>query len=184
VLQVGRGALYNTAVVYDSDGLAYPEVVRKIFPIDSERPFVTPAPQLDVPIFKTPLGQLAVLVCADSWYPAVYDVLQAMHAEVVAVPSFLVGDQIWDAPWPGYNGSTPPPDVDQADYGRLTEGEAWLKYAMASRLAQTEAKIGLNIFLRGKLWDLGADGYPIIVRHGMVEAIDRCQGASLTNIWL
>ena len=65
-----------------------------------------------------------------------------------------------------------------------TEGEAWRKYALAGRLAQSGARHGLNVFLRGSLWDMKADsGTAIAVREGEVREAGRAGGA-LLNLWL
>ena|GEM_PF-4008127 len=50
------------------------------------------------------------------------------------------------------------------DTGKLTEGQAWLRYAMVGR-AQPETGIGkgINVFLWGNLWGLRSDGGTIVL---------------------
>jgi hypothetical protein len=177
------GELYNTAVVFRPDGTAHERLARKCFPIASERGFVAAAPLDDLPVFETPAGRLGVLVCADSWYPQAYARLKSAGAEMVAVPSLAAGSGIWDKPWGGYNGM-PPPDVDPADVGGLTEGQAWHKYALRSRIGSSGARCGVNVFLHGELWDLGADnGYSLGVCGD--EAVEACRNKSgLINVWI
>ena len=125
-----------------------------------------------------------MLICADAWYPEPYRVIAAQEADLLVVPSYSPGDGHWSAPWAGYDGAPPPPDVDPQDVGRLTEGQAWIKYAMADRLPRTGIRAGINVFLRGRLWDLGADGHTTLSwRDQVIEAPD-VDGAALVNAWL
>jgi len=183
-LAIGAGRLYNTSAVYKPDGSAHPDLVRKVFPISAERPFTTPASAAELPVFATPAGRLGVLICADSWYPAAYEALKARQADLVAVPSYLAPDSIWDEPWRGYDGAPAPDDVDARDAGQITEGQAWLKYALAGRLAGAGVEHGINVFLRGNLWDLGSDGHTVVVRGPTVAEARHVAGAALANSWL
>ena len=174
----GDGPIYNSSFVFYADGsVAGP--VRKLFPIASELPFTAPARQ-PLPLFETPLGRLAVLICADSWYPQAWQ--QLGDAELVAVPSFSTPDGIWDSPWLGYNGAATPADVDLRDVGALSEGQAWRKYALGGRGGEVRA--GINTFLRGQLWDLGDDGRTTAVLDGEVLQGARRDGAIISGLWL
>lgn len=200
-LVAGEGPLYNVSAVFRPDGRIEPQLIRKVYPITDELPFVCPTNPADVPVFDTPVGRLGVLVCADSWNSPVYKTLKQKGATLLAVPSYSAGDNVWKTRWGGYSG-TPTPIDARADVGKLTEGQAWLKYAMAGR-AMPEAGItkGLNVFLRGKLWDLGTDGTTIILNEkpGAAAApgsgtaprgfalrgfAPRVDGAALTCLWL
>ncbi|MEP7356680.1 MAG: nitrilase-related carbon-nitrogen hydrolase, partial [Anaerolineales bacterium] len=179
----GRGPIYAISALFRPDGTADPRLVHKVIPIDSESPFVTAGAAADLPVFDTPAGRLGVLICADSWYPAPYAQMKAGGAELLAVPSFVSEAGSWHKPWGGYNGAPAPADIDPGDVGRLTEGQAWRKYALAGRLAESGARHGINVFLRGELWDLGADnGASLAIRTG--EIIQAGTGPTLLNLWL
>ncbi|HXI87124.1 MAG TPA: nitrilase-related carbon-nitrogen hydrolase, partial [Parvularculaceae bacterium] len=166
VVVAGRGPLYSAGAVFGPDGRAAQSLVVKVHPIPSEAGFSSGGDG-DLPVFETPAGRLGVLICADSWHPALYQTLRDKGVDTIAAPAFLQPDGVWSKPWRGY--VTPPPaDLDTDDPGRLTEGEAWLKYALAGRLYASGAKAGLTAFLRGGLWDLGADGHAIARRGEMV----------------
>ena len=184
LLTIGDGALCNVSIVYRPDGSAYDDIVRKAFPIQAERSFVAPGSAADLPVFDTPAGKLGVLICADSWYPAPYAALTADGAQIVAVPSYLAPDGVWHQPWRGYDGAPAPDDVAARDVGTLTEGEAWLKYALAGRMPGSSIRHGINVFLRGDLWDLGSDGHTIVVRERTVLEAEHVAGAALVNSWL
>lgn len=185
-----NGPLYNISAVFHPGGQLDSQLVKKVFPITDELPFVCPSNPSDVPVFDTPVGKLGVLVCADSWNSPVYKTLKQKGATLLAVPSFSAGDSAWRASWKGYSGTETPADA-RADIGKLTEGQAWLAHAMASR-ATPEAGItkGLNVFLRGKLWDLGSDGTTIILNNQpgvdspSSKMAPRVDGAALTCLWL
>ncbi len=183
-LTTGDGELYNVSAVYKPDGSAHEDLVRKVFPTEAELPFTAQASEVELPVFDTPAGRLGVLICADSWYPSTYEALKAKQADLVAVPSYLSPDGIWEADWRGYDGAPAPDDVDTRDVNKITEGEAWLKYALAGRMASAEITHGINVFLRGNLWDLGSDGHTIVVRGRTVIEAKHIGGAAIINSWL
>ena len=180
-LLAGDGPLYNTTVVYGPDGRAREPAVRKVFPTKEEQPFVSPGSVDDLPVFETPAGKLGVLICADSWYPEAYRQLGRLGAELIAVPS--LGSAKADAVWQGYSGFPNPEDVDPADVGHLSEGEAWAKYALPGRLPESGARAGVNVFLRGRLWDLTLDGLAFAAR-GNEGATYRGEDGSIVNVWI
>lgn len=183
-LEVGGGELYNVSVVYRPDGSPYGDIVRKAFPTEAELPFTAQASVVELPVFDTPAGRLGVLICADSWYPSTYETMKAKKADLVAVPSYMAPDGVWETVWRGYDGAPAPDDVDARDVKEIAEGEAWLKYALAGRIASAGIKHGINVFLRGNLWDLGSDGHTVVVREGTVIEAKHVAGAAIINSWL
>ena len=185
IIAAGKGSLYNVSAVYKPDGWAYPKLVCKLFPIASELDFVAAALTNDLfPVFETPAGRLGVLICADSWYPESYKKLESQNVDLIAVPSYIPESDVWDKPWQGYNGASAPEDVDPSDVGRLTEGQAWRKYALAGRIQQARAKFGMGVFLRGSLWDLHTDGRSILaVSHGEAKEA-KGNEVAMINLWL
>lgn len=181
-LVVGSGQLQNVSAVFRPDG-SLAGLVRKAFPIEAEQKFLCAANPADNPVFDTPAGRLGVLVCADAWFSPAYAALKAKGAELLAVPSYSMLDGAWQLPWGGYSGHPTPPDA-RADVGRITEGEAWQRYTMPAR-APREAGIrrGINVFLRGKLWDLGADGGTILL-HDSARLAPMVNAATLSVVWL
>tara|TARA_R110002095_G_scaffold156815_1_gene136172 strand:+ start:4758 stop:5891 length:1134 start_codon:yes stop_codon:yes gene_type:complete len=179
VLIAGDGPLYNTSAVFHPDGSIDPQLVRKSHPIPSETPFTAAWPAERLPVFDTPAGRLAVLICADSWHPDLYESVSALDAAIIAVPAFLQPSNVWNQPWGGYTTGWPD-DADQGDAGRLTEGEAWQSYALAGRLASGGAEFGMTAYLRGNLWDLGSDGANIGVAGSQIYRGDALEGAAVT----
>lgn len=177
------GPLYNVSAVFGPDGEIHSHLVRKAYPIPSERGFTASAPADDYPVFDTPAGRLGVLICADSWHPDVYDALSRQDVELLAAPAFLQPSGVWDEPWGGY--TTPwPEDVDRGDAGRLSEGEAWQTHALAGRLSDSGAHAGLTTFLRGDLWDLGSDGRAILADEAGIELGPDTDGGVISVVWL
>jgi predicted amidohydrolase len=182
-LRVGEGPLYNTSAVFGPDGSLFSPLVRKIYPVLMEKSFISAVLPQELPIFDTPAGRLGVLICADSWYPEPYARLKELGVELLAVPSFIAGNELWDLPWGGYDGAAPPNDVTLSDVGQLCEAEAWRKYALSGRLAASGARCGINVFLRGSLWDLGSCGRSLAVCEDEVTEAET-DGAALINLWL
>ena len=180
------GPLYNTSAIFQPDGRPYPHPVSKAFPTSEELPFISPAPVNDIPSFDTPAGRWGVLVCADSWYPQAYIKLKEQDIDLLAIPSFgALAEHTWNQSWLGYNGWPAPTDVDLKDVRKLTEGQAWNKYALAGRIRSGGATYGMNVFLRGKLWDQDAGGWPAtLVRDGEVFVEEVTKKAAILSLWL
>ena len=184
-LIAGKGPLYGVTPVYTPDGRVDSNLVLKLYPTSEELPFMTPASSAALPCFDTPAGKLGVLICADSWFPACYERLKAMDVDLIAIPSNGGDPLVWDQPWAGYSGWANPSDVDLKDVKRLTEGDAWRKYALAGRISLTRARHGLNVFLRGQLLDMaGGGGRTTVVKNGELLRDKTVTGASLVNLWL
>jgi predicted amidohydrolase len=178
------GPLYNISALFGPDGRIVPPLVFKAYPIEDENRFLAAGKPQDIPVFQTPAGKLAVLICADAWYPSTYAAVQAKGAQLIAIPSFSAGDGMWASAWSGYNGAATPTDVDQRDVGKLTEGQAWQKYAMGGRAAAHGMQQGVNVFLRGALWNLGSDGATLALREGQQSVSPLTNSAALTSVWL
>jgi predicted amidohydrolase len=185
-LVVHDGPLYNTSVVFRPDGTPYPALTRKVFPTARELPFTTPASVRDIPSFDTALGRLGVLVCADSWFPQAYAALEEQEIDMLAVPSCQMFDtEGWSGPWHGYDGWPLPADVEVNDVRHITEAQAWNKYSLAGRIRASGAGYGMNIFLRGKLWDQDLGGWPAtLVRGTEVFVEEPTQRAAILSLWL
>lgn len=181
VVQPGE-PLQNVAFVFDPDGTLRPEVVRKRYLTHSELPFAEPAELDELPVFDTPAGRLGVLLCADSWFPASYQRLEELGAELLAVPVFATGD--WHRSWPGYNGWDEPGDVDVADIDALTEAQAWMKYSVTGRAPRIGVLKALTATLRGPLWDLDAQGQPLVVNGEARERAPEVDAPVLVSLWL
>ncbi len=184
VITPGQGALYNVSAVFSPDGQVHPALSVKAFPIATELPFVASGSTGNLPVFETPAGKLGVLVCANSFYPQAYERMKSLQADLLAVPSFSMGKGLWNQPWGDYSGAEAPADVDPADAGVLTEGEAWHKYALLGRIASAGVKYGVNVFLHGELWDLEAENSPSLLVNGQTWAESTATRAALLNLWL
>lgn len=170
--------LYNSSFLFAPDGSIFPQVIKKAFPIDSEKPFITASTPSGIPSFDLPMVKVGILVCADSWYPEAYQAIKGV--DLVLVNSYCAVDGAMEVPWAGYNGAPAPYDVDLSDIGEISEQEAWKKYALPGRIGISGARNGANVFLRGELWDLGTDGQPFFIRNGTLLL---SQAAEKGGIW-
>lgn len=183
MLKANKGLLYNTSMIFDTKGKLNPNLIKKAFPTADELSFVCPAKPEEIPVFETPIGRMGVLVCADAWFSESYKVLKQKGVDFIVTPSYSNGYDNWNKKWTGYSGAETPIDA-KASIGKLTLGEAWVKHAMAER-AKNEAgvKKGMNVFLQGNIWDLGADGSTIILNDS-AKATQYIGKAALVNLWL
>ncbi|MDW8331107.1 MAG: nitrilase-related carbon-nitrogen hydrolase [Cyclobacteriaceae bacterium] len=175
------GELFNVTFIFHPDGTIEPKTIKKTFLINDEQPFLTSCPIEELPVFDLPIGKTAVLICADSWFPESYAEASKKKAEVLLVPSYAVGNGKFRQLWEGYDGHTAPADVNPSDAGLIKEAEAWKKYALPGRFP-SDAILGVNVFLRGELWDLGSDGETFIVHKGKLITVRQSQRAGIWNI--
>lgn len=185
ILIPGKGPLRNVSIVCKPNGTLHSHPICKAFPTSIELPFLSPASVNDIPAFDTPAGRLGVLICADSWFPQAHARLSEQRIEILAVPSYdALEMQSWNRPWPGYDGWQAPADVDVSDIKKITEGQAWQKYSLAGRIQLSGARYGMNVFLRGKLWDQDLGGKPAtLVREDEVFVEELTQQAAMLNLW-
>jgi hypothetical protein len=183
-ITTGNGKLYNTSAVFNTEGKVLKPLIKKIFPISDEQGFTCAADTSQSPVFNTPAGRLAVLVCADSWFPAAYQNLNN-KADVIAIPSLGGVDSIWTSKWLGYSGFPAPTDVDTiADYHHITEGDAWAKYAMARRAPAVGIHYGMNVFFSGKLWDMHPEGRVLTLENDSLHISNAAiSEGRITNLW-
>ncbi|TGK09547.1 hydrolase [Leptospira selangorensis] len=183
---LGPSSLFNTSFVFGKDGSVLGEPIRKKFLTEEEKPFLDSNLKPGT-VIDTPAGKMGVLVCADSWYPESYSNLKESGADFIAVPSYINRGEVsvWDQAWAGYNGEKNPSDVDPKDIGKITEGQAWKKYALETRAARSGFKNGINVFLQGKLWDLESDGQAFILRNGKPEnvSVPEHNKNRIYNLW-
>ncbi|QQZ40157.1 carbon-nitrogen hydrolase family protein [Pseudomonas sp. SK3(2021)] len=182
-LRIGSGALYNTTLVFGSDGLPIGQPQRQLYPTFDERGFIQASADQAVQVIDTPAGRLGVLIGSDSWYPDNYRKLNAQGAQLVAVPAFVMGRGAWDRPWRGDKNLSTPSEVSLKPE-EVSEGEAWRRLTLTSRAPSSLASAGVSVFLRGQFWDQGSAGQSFINSNGEHFADGDARGARLLNIWL
>ncbi|MEZ1316479.1 carbon-nitrogen hydrolase family protein [Pseudomonas fluorescens] len=181
-LKVGHGALYNSSLVFGSDGVPIGQPQRQMHPVFA-RSDVTAAQHNPPPltVVDTPAGRLGVLIGRDSWYPDNYRQLDDQGVQLVAVPAFVNGRGTWDQPWHGYKG-TPPASVS-LKAGEVSEGQAWQRLTLTAQPG-SQAIAGMSVFLRGQFWDQSSAGQSFLSRDGQHFASEPVRGARLLNLWL
>lgn len=167
-LVVREGRLYNSTVVYRPDGTPHSQVTRKAFPVERERGFTAPGGLADQGVYRTEEGIVfKTLNCADAWFPQSYASLATARVEAVVVFSYLVNAQAWKRPWAGYpdpDRCFAPADVDWTRRGAISEEEAWDRWGPLARLPREVPQL-LKVVLRGKLWEIGAEGTSALINR-------------------
>ena len=182
-LKIGRGALYNSSVVFGRDGLPIGQPQRQMHPIFAERDVIKANGEHTLNVVDTPAGRLGVLIGSDSWYPDNYRKLDDQGAQLVAVPAFVSGRGTWDKPWRGYKGLSTPGSVS-LKAGELSEGQAWHRLTLTAQPPSSQAIAGMSVFLRGRFWDQGSAGQSFLSSNGQHFAGGNVRGARLLNLWL
>ncbi|QVW21511.1 carbon-nitrogen hydrolase family protein [Pseudomonas hormoni] len=182
-LKIGRGALYNSSVVFGRDGLPIGQPQRQMHPIFAEHDVIKANGEHTLNVVDTPAGRLGVLIGSDSWYPDNYRKLDDQGAKLVAVPAFVSGRGTWDKPWRGYKGLSTPGSVS-LKAGELSEGQAWHRLTLTAQPPSSQAIAGMSVFLRGQFWDQGSAGQSFLSSNGQHFAGGNVRGARLLNLWL
>jgi len=182
-LKIGRGALYNSSVVFGRDGLPIGQPQRQMHPIFDEHEVIAANGEHTLNVVDTPAGRLGVLIGSDSWYPDNYRKLDDQGAQFIAVPAFVVGRGTWDKPWRGYKGLSTPGSVS-LKAGELSEGQAWHRLTLTAQPPSSQAIAGMSVFLRGQFWDKGSAGQSFLSSNGQQFADGNARGARLLNLWL
>lgn len=183
-LEIGSGQLYNCSAVFAPDGSIFPDLVRKIYPVNKEKEFTRGGNPAELPVFTTAAGRLAVLICADSWYPDLYGNL-AGKADLVVVPSLAGTEKEWQQHWKGYDGGPTPADVDKSRINQISEGDAWLQYSMSARAVKAGIHNGLNVFFTGDCWDLKPEGRAIVLQNDSVTVFPPAtRKGRIINSWI
>jgi predicted amidohydrolase len=182
-LKSGSGALFNSSVVFGRDGVPLGQPQRQMHPIFDQRDVLEGEDQHAINVVDTPAGRLGILIGSDSWYPDNYRKLDAQGAQLVAVPAFVVGHNVWDKPWGGYKGSSTPSSVSLKP-GEVSEGQAWHRLTLTAQPPANNALAGMSVFLRGQFWDKLSSGQSFLSSNGQQFADGEARGARLLNVWL
>ena len=183
-LNYGHGPIFNSSFVFGPNGTPQIDAIRKIHPIPSETGFTTAASAEFLPTFEIANHKYGVLICADTWFDDAVSSLASQGVDLLLVPSFLEGTK-WNQPWQGYLNDAPVDNHWRQDMGILTEGEAWVKYALPAKAKKYGVRWGMAVFLKGNLWDMKGYGRALIVENGKTHiGTNDHTGAAIYNLWL
>lgn len=182
-LTIGRGALYNSSVVFGRDGVPMGQPQRQMHPVFAEHEVIKANGKHSLNVVDTPAGRLGVMIGSDSWYPDNYRKLDEHGAQLVAVPAFVAGRGTWEQPWSGYKGLVTPASVSLKP-GELSEGQAWHRLTLTAQPPSSQAKAGVSVFLRGHFWDQASAGQSFLSSNGHHSVGGEVRGARLLNLWL
>ena len=178
-LKVGSGPLYNSSLVFASDGapLGQPQLQQYV---DSEaRRYIDDGQSRPLHVLQTPAGRLGVLVGSDSWYPRNHEQLVRQSAQLIANPVFLSGKGSWQQPWRGNRHQAAAAELPLAK-GQTSEERAWHQLTRAANPGLPS----LSVFMRGQFWELGSDGQGFANQAGEQLMGRPSPGARLLNLWL
>ncbi|HOK55288.1 MAG TPA: carbon-nitrogen hydrolase family protein [Armatimonadota bacterium] len=151
--------IYNTSIVFNPEGkpIAF---INKIHLVSSEQFLAVPGNKNDLKTAQTALGEIGVMICADGWYADTYEAYSS--ADILVQPSYLDPLEKWTLPWQKGIGAT---NGDE----KLTEGEAWKKYSLEGRFSATNARVGVNVFMHGRIWDVNVGGRAFIIHRNSLD---------------
>lgn len=172
----------NVSALFHPGGAIHPQLAVKRHPTGMEagRLFIKPQPEAPLLLADVPAGRLAVHVCADTWYPDVWQDTQG--ADLVAVPAYHPGRRQWGKAWEGYDHVEDLPGLPEP--AGETQAEAWMKHALPGRIAASGAKAGVVSFLRGSLYELGSSGEVLAWAYGVPARLLQTRPAQLVQVWL
>lgn len=182
-----KTSLKSVVFLFHPDGTVDDNFVGKVHLTKDEHKFAQTSPLKGLHVYDLPVGRVAPVICADSWYPDVYDALEKKKVEIIVTGSYSAPTDFWKTPWKGFDGSDIPRDVKnevKADIGNITEGMAWEKYTLHRRAPGAGAVVALTTFLRGSVYETGSDGYPIVVSGNEHTTGKKDAAAQIVNIWV
>lgn len=182
-LKPGKGALYNSSVVFDRNGQPVGQPQLQQLTSDDEQGYLEPGPEQRLNVLETPAGRLGILLGRDSWYPQNYRELNQQQAQLIAVPAFIVGKDQWQQPWAGYKNMALPDDVSLKP-GEVSEGMAWHRLSLIGSPPGSTVVAAMTVFSCGQLWDQHSAGQSFVSRHGWTSPDSGQTGARLLNLWL
>ena len=80
------GRLYNSAVAVGPDG--HIGTYRKNHLWAAENLFFEPG-DLGVPVWHTPYGRIAAMICYDAWFPEIFRMAAVQGADLICIPNKL-----------------------------------------------------------------------------------------------
>ena len=80
--------LFNTSILVGPNGFI--GKYRKLHPCQDEVYWIEPG-NLGIPVFHTPIGRIAMLICLDAYYPETYRIAALQGADIICI-SFNAGD--------------------------------------------------------------------------------------------
>ena len=179
-LRVGSGALYNSSLVFAGDGSVLGQPLRQQHPDSEVRRFIDSGIDQPLQVLQTPAGRLGVLIGSDSWYPSNQQQLANQRVQLIANPAFLGGKGSWTGPWRG-NRHQPLAAGLAFKPGEVSEARAWQQLTLNANPAGTSS---MSVFLRGRFWDVAAEGQGFANRAGLNLSGNSAHGARLLNLWL
>ncbi|MCF7796770.1 MAG: hypothetical protein K9N11_03795 [Lentisphaeria bacterium] len=150
--------LFNQSVVFNPAG-NIAGVTSKVHLTPDESGFVNRSDAKKWGPVETSWGKLAVLICADCWYPDMYGRALEMGATHYAVPAMVSPNTAWANPWQGYRpAASEPADIPAGLVRNITEAEAWERFGLEGRLKNIRHQGGVISNFKGQLLNLTAFG--------------------------
>lgn len=175
----------NVSFTVDRHGQILGDLVLKAFPSSGEQDLVEPGATADIGTTPTAVGEVAVLLDEDAWYPDAWAKVKGKKPVVAINPYWINPVGAWHDLWGGYSGYDAPRGVSREDEMEMIYADAVLEYGMPARqFSEGVVREGVMVPLRGELWDLGTDG-PIVGVYRKEATVGPLVNAPvLLNLWL
>jgi len=172
--------LTNVSFIFGPDGKIIGKPIIKKHSGDFDDLLLNLAQSENHEVFDLPVGKTSILLNEDAWFEDSYQLIENSTPAIIINPSFSPGINSMAEPWEGFGVLSLPLDVDSMDLGNITLLEAIEKYSLPQKIKNSNAQIGMTLFLKGEFWDLGASGQPLIIHKGDSLEI---QNADLGGVW-
>ena len=139
-LVAGEGKLYNSSVTYLPSGKAIDQIIKKINLSQWEKDLLTPGEIKQDLIITVPGWKVGVFIGIDSFYSSVYSQISKSKVDGLVSPaSSFISDKITD---------------ESNKLLELQEPDTWHRYSLKDRSVETNAKVYLQVFWNGSIWDI------------------------------
>lgn len=82
-----RGRVFNACLLFDRDGQLVGRYDKNHLYTPELWSPASPSPGRAIPVFKTDFGTVGILICYDSWFPDVAELLALKGAEIILFPN-------------------------------------------------------------------------------------------------
>lgn len=132
--------LYNVSITYLPNGKAIDQIIKKINLSNWEKEFLTPGELKQDLIIAVPGWKVGVLIGIDSFYSSVYSQIAKSKVDGLVSPASNINiGRIQD---------------ESNKLLELQEPVTWHRYSLKDRSVGTNAKVYLQVFWDGNLWDI------------------------------
>jgi predicted amidohydrolase len=174
-LEISTGDLYNTSVVFMSNGELAPILVKKISLNSIESKFIKKGDINQERILSVPGWKIAIMIGEDSLFKENYTEINSKQVDAIINPSFSI------------NPIEMPTSDEQKilqSYESKETNDIWFYNGANEKIKNTKAIEAIQVFFRGEIFDFDLNGLSYTNRESKyINRVKEDQKAVLLNLY-